>query len=96
MKKFLILCFITSSIFAQIPTNTISKKISRTDLFTDYDIVLIDSLLMDTKYKSPLYDTSEYFIKNINDKKVEDVPLSTPILKERLQKIDFKRKIAKN
>jgi len=90
MKKFLILFLISSSIFAQIPTNTISKKISRTDLFTDYDIVLIDSLLMDTKYKSPLYDTSEYFIKNINDKKVEDVPLSTPILKERLQKIDDK------
>lgn len=90
MKKFLILCFITSSIFAQIPADTIPKKITRADLFTDYDIVLIDSLLMDTKYKSPLYDTSEYFIKKINDKKVEDVPLSTAILKKRLQKIDAK------
>ena len=88
-KKILLLLFFTTSFFAQ-KTDSIPKKITTEDLFSDYDIVLIDSLLMDSKYKSPLYDTSEYILKNIDKKDASNVELSTDILKERLQKIDAK------
>ena len=88
MKKLFILLLFTSSVFAQTSNDSIPKKITRAALFSDYDIVLIDSLLMDTKYKSPLYETSEYIIKDIEEKNVADVDLSTEILKERLQKIN--------
>ncbi|ARV07232.1 lytic transglycosylase [Polaribacter sp. SA4-10] len=88
MKKLFILLLFTSSVFAQTSNDSIPKKITRAALFSDYDIVLIDSLLMDTKYKSPLYETSEYIIKDIEGKNVADVDLSTEILKERLQKIN--------
>ena len=43
MKQFLLILLCTSGFFAQTPVG----------LFSDYDIALIDSLLMDTKYKSP-------------------------------------------
>ena len=88
MRKLLLLLFITTSVFAQTAIDSIPKKIKRADLLSDYDIVLIDSLLMDSKYKSPLYDTSEYLIKDIDKKNVSDVDLSTETLKERLQNID--------
>lgn len=90
MKKILLFLFFTTTFFAQEKTDTIPKKITQEDLFSDYDIVLIDSLLMDAKYKSPLYETSTYIIKDIDDKEVSNVDLSTEILKERLAKIDAK------
>ena len=90
MKKLLILLLFTTSVFAQSTNDSIPKKITATDLFSDYDIVLVDSLLMDSQYKSPLYDTNKYFIKDIDKKNVSDVNLSTKTLKERLQKINAK------
>ena len=53
-------------------------------------MVLIDSLLMDTKYKSPLYETATYILKSAEEKEVSSIELSTEILKERLQKINSK------
>ncbi len=90
MKKFLLLLFFTTTVFSQTPKDTIQKKITRADLFSDYDIVLIDSLLMDTKYKSPLYETSTYIIKDVESKDVSNVELSTEVLKERLLKVNAK------
>ncbi|AUC85555.1 lytic transglycosylase [Polaribacter sp. ALD11] len=90
MKKFLLLLLFTTSLFAQTPKDAIPKKITQADLFSDYDIVLIDSLLMDTKYKSPLYETSTYIIKDAETKDVSNVTLSTELLKERLQKVNAK------
>ena len=49
MKQFLLILLCSSSFFAQTPNTVFSKKITPTDLFSDYDIALIDSLLMDTK-----------------------------------------------
>ena len=60
------------------------------DLFSDYDIALIDSLLMDSKYKSPLYYSSKYLIDDVDKKNISDVALSTQLLKERLAKLDSK------
>lgn len=90
MKRFLLLLLFTASVFAQTPKDTIPKKFTEADLFSDYDIVLIDSLLMDTKYKSPLYETSTYIIKYAETKDVSNVALSTDVLKERLQNINSK------
>jgi membrane-bound lytic murein transglycosylase D len=90
LKKFLLLLLFTSSVFSQAPKNAISKKIIPADLFSDYDIALIDSLLMDTKYKSPLYETATYIIQDAEDKEVSNVELSTAVLKERLQNINAK------
>ena len=90
MKQFLLLLLFTSSVFSQIRKEAIPKKITPVDLFSDYDLVLIDSLLMDTKYKSPLYETTTYFLKDAERKDISNVKLSTTVLKERLQKINSK------
>ena len=90
MKKLLVFLLYTASISAQNSIDSIPKKITAEDLFFDYDIVLIDSLLLDSQYKSPLYDRSNYLINDIDKKSVADVNLSTEILKERLQKINTK------
>ena len=47
MKKLLLFLFFTTSVFAETPNDSIPKKMSTSDLFSDYDIVLIDSLLTD-------------------------------------------------
>jgi membrane-bound lytic murein transglycosylase D len=73
MKQFLLILLCTSCFFAQTPNTVLSKKIIPIGLFSDYDIVLIDSLLMDTKYKSPLYEKSTYIINDIEE---NDVPKS--------------------
>ena len=90
MKKILLLFFCSTSVFAQMPNDTVSKKIDALDLFSDYDIALIDSLLMDSKYKSPLYHSSEYLIEDVEEKNTTDVLLTTEFLKQRLAKIDAK------
>jgi membrane-bound lytic murein transglycosylase D len=90
MKKILLLFFLTTNVFSQAPKESALKKITQADLFSDYDIVLIDSLLMDTKYKSPLYETAAYIIQNAEEKDISSSELSTEILKERLQKINAK------
>ncbi len=90
MKKILLLLLFTSNFFAQTSTDSIPKKITSADLFSDFDIALIDSLLMESKYKSPLYDTSKYIINNVDSKDVSDVKLSTEILQKRLQIINTK------
>jgi membrane-bound lytic murein transglycosylase D len=90
LKKIFLLLLFTASAFSQGPKNAIPKKITLADLFSDYDIALIDSLLMDTKYKSPLYETATYIIQDAEDKEVSNVELSTAVLKERLQNINAK------
>ena len=90
MKKLLLLLFFTTRIFAATVNDSIPKKMRTSDLFSDYDISLIDSLLMDSKYKSPLYNTLKYRIDDIGEKEVSDVALTTEVLKQRLAVIDAK------
>jgi membrane-bound lytic murein transglycosylase D len=90
LKKIFLLLLFTASVFSQAPKNAVPKKITPADLFSDYDIALIDSLLMDTKYKSPLYETATYIIQDAEEKEVSNVELSTAVLKERLQNINAK------
>ncbi|TMM30567.1 LysM peptidoglycan-binding domain-containing protein [Polaribacter aestuariivivens] len=90
MKKILLIFLFTSSVLAQTQKDSIPQKITKADLFSDYDIALIDSLLMDSKYKSPLYETATYIIDDAEDKDVSNITLSSEVLKERLRKIDAK------
>jgi membrane-bound lytic murein transglycosylase D len=90
MKQFLLILLCSSGFFAQTPNTVFSEKIIPIDLFSDYDIVLIDSLLMDTKYKSPLYEKSTYVINDIEENDISDIKLSTEILKARLHNINTK------
>lgn len=99
MKKVITLLLFSVHFYsvAQVDTDTIAntkldsiKSISEEDLFSDVDITLIDSLVLDAKYNSPLYDTNQYFIKDIDLKNVVSVDLTASVLKERLKKIDAK------
>lgn len=98
MKKIVFLFLLTSiCVTAQNNKDTIAtiqfdsiKNIVEEDLFSDIDISLIDSLVLDTKYNSPLYDTNEYYIKDAETKDVASVMLSEALLKERLKIIDAK------
>ena len=98
MKKIVFLFLLTSlCVVAQNNKDTIAtvqfdsiKNIVEEDLFSDIDISLIDSLVLDTKYNSPLYDTNEYYIKDAETKDVSSVTLSEALLKERLKVIDAK------
>ena len=90
MKQIVLLLLFTGSIFGQVPEEFLDKKILQAALFSDYDIALIDSLLLDTKYKSPLYETASYIIEDAEKKEVTSIALSTEVLKERLQKINTK------
>jgi len=90
MKKLLLFLFITSGVFAQTATDSIPRKLTHAALFTDVDIVLIDSLLLESNYQSPLYDTAQYVLKEIAKKDITSVGLSTEVLKKRLQHLDSK------
>ena len=90
LKKIVLLVLFTGSIFGQVPEELPVKKIPKVALFSDYDIALIDSLLLETKYRSPLYETASYLIEDAEKKEVPSVLLSTEVLKERLEKINTK------
>ena len=79
MKKLLILLFFTTTIFTQTVNDSIQKSITESDLFSDYDIALIDSLLLDSRFKSPLYNSFNYNIDGINNKDISDVSLSSEV-----------------
>lgn len=90
MKKIILLLLFAGPIFGQVPEELPEKKAVQAALFSDYDIALIDSLLLDTKYRSPLYKTRSYVVQDSEEKGAVNVALSTELLKERLQKINTK------
>ena len=102
MKHFLILFFFTVVSFSQnqkdsiinqqkdtlfVVQDSIKKKL-RTDLFTDKDLKLIDSLLVFEKFNSPLLDTIEYVIDDKDITVNPNLVLTTDLLKERLTKLN--------
>lgn len=98
MKKILsLLLFISIHTFAQQPVidsvfvlkdTTLSTQPKIAELYTDNDLKLMDSLLVETKFSSPLYDGNSYVI---NDKDIisnVEVVVDSTILKSRLAKIN--------
>ena len=91
MKKvFIIVLFIiTKSFSAQTKIDSI-PDLDPEILFSKMDLSRIDSLLMNDKFRSPLYDTAQYIIKDFEVIDVSSVALSADVLKERLSTINNK------
>ncbi|MGB1042843.1 MAG: LysM peptidoglycan-binding domain-containing protein [Tenacibaculum sp.] len=110
MKKLLLLLFVTTSIFAQQPKDSllVQKEVITTPidttlvavdsiktpepqaLFSDIDLKLIDSLLIEEKFNSSLFDSIQYVI---NDKDIignTTTILTSEVLKKRLHELDEK------
>ncbi|MDY0780568.1 lytic transglycosylase domain-containing protein [Tenacibaculum sp. IB213877] len=99
----LLICTVTYQVFAQNTeidsvivtpkevfqlSDTIIQPATKKELFTHDDLKLMDSLLVEAKFKSPLYDSIQYVI---NDKdiigNVEQI-VSPDLLKQRLSEIN--------
>ncbi len=66
-------------------------NLQQEDLFTDKDIRLIDSLVIEAQFKSPLMDELEkYYMPNLDTTDVTNITLDTKLLKERLKDLDAK------
>uniref|UniRef100_UPI0040471119 transglycosylase SLT domain-containing protein n=1 Tax=Polaribacter sp. TaxID=1920175 RepID=UPI0040471119 len=97
MKKSATIYFVLCSmvlVAQQKPIDSLRKEqlSSQTSksFFSDKDLALIDSLLLDAKFKSPLFDSIQYVLDISELKNPSTVNISTAVLKERLQKIDEK------
>ncbi|MDG2195111.1 MAG: transglycosylase SLT domain-containing protein [Polaribacter sp.] len=64
------------------------KETSSKIFFSEKDLSLIDSLLMEARYKSPLYDTIHYVLKDLQIRESVMDKISTKTLKERLNEIN--------
>jgi membrane-bound lytic murein transglycosylase D len=94
-KLFILTFFISFNLFGQVENDTIPSTsdaitIPEGELFSELDLAMIDSLVLESKYNSPLYDTISYYMKNADKKEVSDVPLNAELLKKRLNIIDAK------
>lgn len=104
MKKFFIFLLITNAIFSQqekdslstikIDTLIVAKDSIKTpvikEFFTDNDLKLIDSLLVDEKFNSPLIDTLEYVLDDKDIKGDFNLVLTTDLMKSRLADLNEK------
>ena len=94
-KIFFLLLFLSINLFGQsekdsIPIQADSINIPENDLFSEVDLAMIDSLVLESKYNSPLYDTITYYMSNAERKDITGVKLTKEILQERLKLIDAK------
>lgn len=80
------------SIVGQVKLDSISndtiKPLQTTNYFSDKDLSLIDSLVLETQYRSPLSENYNYVIKGLEAKKKPFNKIPTNILKERLKHLD--------
>ena len=104
MKKILLFLLFTSSIFSQEKNDSILKpiidtlfiakdsikKTNKKEFFTDNDLKLIDSLLVNEKFNSPLIDTLEYVIDDKDIIGNTSQVLTTDLMKMRLTNLNEK------
>ncbi len=90
-RFFILLFFVTTTFFSQtkkkdsIAIDTIKPK---SNFFTDKDLSKIDSLVLETQYRSPLSENINYVIKGLNIKEKPTTKIPTEVLKERLKHLD--------
>ena len=88
---FLIL-FLSIGLLAQTQKDSISNDTLRSNFkkgfFSDKDLSLIDSLVVETQYRSPLTSNINYVIKGLKAKTKPEKNISTGVLKERLKHLD--------
>jgi len=93
-KHFYFLTFLLFSVtlVSQTKLDTIVKDsiypIDSKIFFTDKDLSIIDSLVVETQYKSPLSDNIKYVISGLELKSYPEKKIQTDVLKERLRIID--------
>ncbi|MFT5761307.1 MAG: membrane-bound lytic murein transglycosylase D [Polaribacter sp.] len=87
-----LLFFLSLSLSAQIKQDSIAndslKNGTRKGFFSDKDLSLIDSLVVETQYKSPLTANINYVIKGLKAKEKPEEKIPTNLLKERLKHLD--------
>ncbi|MBL4643289.1 MAG: transglycosylase SLT domain-containing protein [Flavobacteriaceae bacterium] len=94
MKKriFFLVVFISTTILSQTKTDSLAidtlKAKNNKDFFSDKDLRKIDSLVLETQYKSPLSDNINYVIKGLEGTKKTTDRIPTDVLKERLKHLD--------
>ena len=94
MKKTILLFLIFVSSFGlsqtkldSIAIDTIKPKTAK-NFFSDKDLQKIDSLVLETQYRSPLSDNINYVIKGLKAKEKVIDKIPTSVLKERLKHLD--------
>ena len=70
-----------------VAVDTLKPKTTK-GFFSDKDLRKIDSLVLETQYKSPLSDNINYVIKGLDAKAKIDDKIPTALLKERLKHLD--------
>ena len=102
MKKILLLILMSTTVFSQEKNDSILKpkidtvfiakdsikKPLKKEFYTDKDLKLIDSLLVDAKFNSPLIDTLEYVIDDKDIIGNTSQVLTTDLLKIRLSDLN--------
>ena len=92
-KKFSFLIFFLSvGLLAQtkkdsIVNDTLNNNFKK-GFFSDKDLSLIDSLVVETQYKSPLTSNINYVLKDLKAKAKPEKKIATNVLKERLKHLD--------
>lgn len=95
MKKLLLFFFFLQIIIVvgqendSIP-NQPESKLLKADKFSELDLNMIDSLVLESKYNSPLYDTITYYMSNAERRDVIDIKIPKDTLQARLKLIDAK------
>ena len=91
-KITIFIIFLSLSVSAQTKLDSITndslKNAMNKGFFTDKDLSLIDSLVVETQYKSPLTANINYVIKGLEAKLKPEKKIPTNVLKERLKHLD--------
>ena len=91
-QKITFLCILLSlSLSAQTKLDSIvndSLNLKSKRFFSDKDLSIIDSLVIETQYKSPLTSNINYVIKGLESKPKPVKKIPTNLLKERLKELD--------
>ncbi len=91
-KFFFLIVLISTTICSQAKIDSVAidtiKPKNPKDFFSDKDLSRIDSLVLETQYRSPLSDNINYVIKGVEaiEKTTDKIP--TDVLKERLKHLD--------
>lgn len=94
MKKriFFLVVFISTTILSQTKIDSLAidtlKAKNKKDFFSDKDLRKIDSLVLETQYKSPLSVNINYVIKGLEGTEKTTDRIPTDVLKERLKHLD--------
>ena len=73
---------------AQTQKNSIGRDTIKKGFFSNKDLSIIDSLVIETQYRSPLTSNINYIIKGLKASTKVEKKVETNLLKERLKHLD--------